>query len=261
MVEAPSVLWEMQAGVAVLRLNRPDRLNALTLELLHRLRLTLIEAVEKGARAVLVTGEGRAFCSGADLAASQAGTGDRNLGDALRTHYNPLTETFAALPVPVVTALNGAAAGAGVSIALSGDIVVAARSSYLLLAFANIGLVPDAGATWLIGKAAGRAKLLEMALLGERLSAEAALDAGLITRVVDDDALLSTAMELARKLAEMPTVALGLIRKQSAVALTGTLSELLEIEAEHQRLAAKTEDFREGVAAFMQKRKPSFSGR
>lgn len=260
MTESPSVIWQMDEGVAIVRLNRPERLNALTLEMLDRLRNTLGEAVAAGARAILVTGEGRAFCSGADLASREDRLTERDLGDAVRTHYNPLTQTFAALQVPVVTAVNGAAAGAGVSIALSGDIVVAARSSYLLLAFANIGLVPDAGASWLIGKTAGRLKLLEMALLGERLSANAALDAGLVTRVADDDTLLETAIALARKLAAMPTVALGLIRKQAAVALTGTLSDLLEVEAVHQGRAADTRDFREGVAAFLDKRKPSFTG-
>ncbi|WP_448661044.1 enoyl-CoA hydratase-related protein [Sphingomonas sp. CJ20] len=260
MSEAPSVRWDMDESVAIVRLNRPERLNALTPEMLDTLRHTLVAAVGDGARAILLTGEGRAFCAGADLTASQASMGRRDLGDSLRDHYNPLTRTFAELPVPVVTAINGAAAGAGVSIALSGDIIVAARSSYLLLAFANIGLVPDAGATWLIAKAAGRAKLLEMALLGERLPAEEALEAGLVTRVVDDEMVFGTALTLARKLAAMPTVALGLIRKQVRVALTGGLDELLEVEADHQAIAASTADFREGVAAFLQKRAPSFTG-
>ncbi len=260
-MEAPSIVWALDGDVAVVRLNRPDRLNALTAEMLDLWRATLGEAVAAGARAVLVTGEGRAFCAGADLAASAAAMAQRDLSDSLRDHYNPLTRAYAELPVPVVTAINGAAAGAGAAFALAGDIVVAARSSYLLLAFANIGLVPDAGATWLIGKAAGRAKLLEMALLGERLSAEDALAAGLVTRVVDDAALFDTALGLARKLAAMPTVAMGLIRKQVAVALTGTLDELLEVEADHQALAASTQDFREGVAAFLQKRPAVFTGR
>ncbi|AJP74451.1 enoyl-CoA hydratase-related protein [Sphingomonas hengshuiensis] len=259
-MEAPSIVWALDGTVAVVRLNRPDRLNALTAEMLDLWRATLGEAVAAGARAVLVTGEGRAFCAGADLAATAAAMAQRDLSDSLRDHYNPLTRAYAELPVPVVTAINGAAAGAGAAFALAGDIVVAARSSYLLLAFANIGLVPDAGATWLIGKAAGRAKLLEMALLGERLSAEDALAAGLVTRVVDDAALFDTALGLARKLAAMPTVAMGLIRKQVAVALTGSLDELLEVEADHQALAASTQDFREGVAAFLQKRAPVFTG-
>ncbi|MCW3849055.1 enoyl-CoA hydratase-related protein [Sphingomonas sp. LB-2] len=254
------VLFEMQRQVAVVRLNRPDRLNALSPDMLDLLRETLLRAVEEGARAVLVTGEGRAFCSGADLAASAAGMGVRDPGVSLRAHYHPVAETFAALPIPVVTAVNGAAAGAGASLALLGDIVVMARSAYLLLAFANIGLVPDAGATWLIAKSAGRAKVLEMALLGERMSAEDARDAGMVSRVVDDEALMDEAMGVAQKLAAMPTKALGMIRKQVAAALTGTLSSTLEVEADHQSAAAKTADFMEGVTAFLQKRKPEFTG-
>ena len=260
MTEAPAVLLEMDGQVAMVRLNRPDRLNALTPAMLDLLRETLLDAVEKGARAVLLTGEGRAFCSGADLAAR--GVGELlEPGENLRTHYNPVAETFAALPIPIVTAVNGAAAGAGASLALLGDIVVMARSSYLLLAFANIGLVPDAGATWLVAKSAGRAKALEMALLGERMSAEDAQAAGMVSRVVDDEALMSEAMTVAQKLAAMPTKALGMIRKQVAAALTGTLSSTLEVEANHQSAAARTEDFREGVAAFLQKRKAEFTGK
>jgi 2-(1,2-epoxy-1,2-dihydrophenyl)acetyl-CoA isomerase len=255
------VLFEMQGQVALVRMNRPERLNAVTPAMLDLLRETLNRAVAEGARAVLVTGEGRAFCAGADLASGAAGMGGNGLGDGLRTHYNPLAETFAALPIPVVTAVNGAAAGAGASIALLGDIVVMAKSAYLLLAFANIGLVPDAGATWLIAKSAGRAKVLEMALLGERMSAEDALAAGMVSRVVDDEALMDEAMGLARKLAAMPTKALGMIRAQVAAALTGTLTSTLEVEAVHQSKAAQTEDFREGVAAFLQKRKAEFTGK
>lgn len=258
-VKMTSVVWELDGRVAVIRLNRPDRLNALTLEMIERLQHRLGAAVASGARAILVVGEGNAFCSGADLSAPM--NDDPDNADALRTHYNPLMRALANLPVPIVTAVNGAAAGAGASIALAGDIVVAARSSYLLLAFANIGLVPDAGSTWLIAKAAGRTKLLEMALLGERLGADAAFDAGLMTRVVEDAALFETAMSYAKRLAEMPTVAMGLIRKQATAAMTGTFDEILELEAVHQAIAAGTQDFKEGIAAFVEKRRPVFKGR
>ena len=184
-----------------------------------------------------------------------------DLGAILDAHYNPLARVIADLPVPLVTAVNGPAVGAGMGFALSGDIVVAARSAYFMLAFANIGLVPDAGATWLIAKAAGRAKVLEMALLGEKLAAHDAKEAGLVTQVVDESAVFGTAMHYARRLAAMPTVALGLIRKQIKAALSGTLEETLALEAEHQSLAARSQDFQEGVAAFLQKRKPEFKGR
>ncbi|WP_213979449.1 enoyl-CoA hydratase-related protein [Sphingomonas sp. dw_22] len=251
------VLYTLDGDVAVIRLNRPDELNALTLDMLDLLAATLARAVEDGARAVLLTGEGRAFCSGASL--RQGAGGDP--GERLRNHYNPVQQAMADLPIPIVSAVNGAAAGAGAAIALGADIVVAATDSYLLLAFANIGLVPDAGATWLIAKAAGRAKVLEMALLGERLHAHEAKEAGLVTHVTDNSALFEMAMGYARRLASMPTVALGLIRKQVKAALSGTLEETLALEAEHQSIAARSEDFREGVAAFLQKRKPEFKGR
>ncbi|MBO9711458.1 enoyl-CoA hydratase-related protein [Sphingomonas sp.] len=257
----PSVLFALEGQVGVLRLNRPDQLNALTPEMLDRIAATLRRAVDEGARAVLVTGEGRAFCSGADLAANSAGGAPRDLGETLRAHYNPMAEAFASLPIPIVTAVNGPAAGAGASIALLGDIVVAARSAYLLLAFSNIGLVPDAGVTWLVAKSAGRAKALEMALLGERMSAEEAQASGLVARVVDDAELMPSAMDLAAKLAAKPTMALGLIRKQVAAALNASLTEVLALEAVHQGKAGQSEDFREGVTAFLQKRPAEFKGR
>ncbi|WP_066794567.1 enoyl-CoA hydratase-related protein [Sphingomonas soli] len=254
-----SILYTRDGDVAVVRLNRPDELNALTLDMLDALRATFRQAVADGARAVLLTGEGRAFCSGASLKGMDSRGGDA--GDRLRNHYNPLQQTMADLPIPIVSAVNGAAAGAGASLALGADIVIAGSNSYLLLAFANIGLVPDAGATWLIAKAAGRAKVLEMALLGDRLSAHDAKEAGLVTHVVDESALFETAMGYARRLAAMPTVALGMIRKQVKAALSGTLEEALALEAEQQSAAARSQDFQEGVAAFLQKRKPEFKGK
>ncbi|MES2988966.1 MAG: enoyl-CoA hydratase-related protein [Pseudomonadota bacterium] len=253
------ILYTLDGNVAVIRLNRPDELNALTMNMLDLLAATLQRAVDDGARAVLLTGEGRAFCSGASLKDMSPGGGDA--GDRLRNHYNPVSQAMADLPIPIVTAINGPAAGAGASLALGADIIVAASNSYVLLAFANIGLVPDAGATWLIAKAAGRAKVLEMALLGEKLPAHEAKEAGLVTIVVDDSALFGTAMDYARKLAAMPTIALGLIRKQVKLALSGTLEETLALEAEHQTLAGRSQDFQEGVAAFLQKRKPEFKGK
>ncbi|RYY32555.1 MAG: 2-(1,2-epoxy-1,2-dihydrophenyl)acetyl-CoA isomerase, partial [Sphingomonadales bacterium] len=217
----------------------------------------IARAADDGARAILLTGEGRGFCAGASLKAIGGG----EPGDQLRRHYNPVQQAMADSPIPIVTAINGPAAGAGAAIALGGDIVVAASHSYLLLAFANIGLVPDAGATWLIAKAAGRAKVLEMALLGEKLPAHDAKEAGLVTHVVDESALFDAAMDYARRLAAMPTVALGLIRKQVKAALSGTLEETLALEAEHQTLAGRSQDFQEGVAAFLQRRKPEFKGK
>ncbi len=254
-----TVLYALEHQVATIRLNRPDRLNALTPDLLARLHDALWRAVDDGARAVLLTGEGRAFCSGADLI--ERGIGPHDLGLSLQTGYHPVAEALAKLPIPIVTALNGPAAGAGAAIALGGDIVVMARSAYLLLAFSNIGLVPDCGATWLVAKSAGRAKALEMALLGEKMSAQEAMDAGLVARVVDDGALMPTALDLAARLAAKPTLALGMIRAQVAAALNATLSQTLGIEAAHQRTAGYSADFREGVAAFVERREPVFTGK
>lgn len=253
------LLSALEDGVLALALNRPDRLNALSTELLVDLTEALDEGVAAGARAVLITGTGRAFCSGADLAGDGGISAD--LGETLETYYHPLFDRLAALDIPVVSAINGPAVGAGVALALAADIVVMARSAYFLLGFVNIGLVPDAGATWLIAKSAGRAKALEMALLGERLSAEEAQSAGLVARVIDDEALASEAEAIARRLADGPTVAVGLIRKQVAAALSSTLPETMAIEAGHQTQAGRTSDFREGVMAFLNKRAPVFRGK
>jgi 2-(1,2-epoxy-1,2-dihydrophenyl)acetyl-CoA isomerase len=247
--------------VATITLNRPDRMNALTPRLFDEASAALDRAVEEGARAVVLTGAGRAFCSGADLVGEPD---DPRLGDSgamLDRYYNPLIRQLTNLPIPVVTAINGPAVGAGLGFALAGDIMVMARSAYGLLAFVNIGLVPDAGSTWLVAKAVGRARALEMALLGERLTADEALAAGLITRVAEDDACLAEATAIAAKLAAGPSVAIGLIRRQVAAALDATLEETLTMERDHQSIASRTHDFAEAVRAFAEKRAPVFQGR
>lgn len=250
---------ESPAGVTTVTIARPERLNALSGETVDELRRAVEEAGRSGARCLLLAGEGRGFSSGADLAAG-GGLPD-DVGASLEKHFNPLLEALFALPIPVVAAVNGPCAGAGCSLALAADIVIAARSAYFLQAFVNIGLIPDAGATWLLPRLAGRARAMEMMMLGERVPAEKALEWGLISRVVEDEHLASEAVALATQLAQGPTMALGLIRKLAREAGHIPLNEALAAERAAQREAGATEDFRNAVTAFLQKRQTRFEGR
>lgn len=255
-----TIRLEHVGAVARIVLDRPDRLNACP----PSMAVEIADALSQmdGARAVLLTGEGRAFCSGADLAA----TGTRSIGGgagsykALTESYNPLMLKLARLPVPVVVAVNGPAAGIGCSLALAGDFTLAAKSAYFLQAFVNIGLVPDGGATWLLPRLIGKARAARMMMLGERIGAEQAEDWGLIYKAVDDAALMDEAMALATRLAEGPTVALGTMRQTLAKALESDFASTLLAEAEGQARAGDSADAREGIAAFLGKRKPQFSG-
>ena len=261
MTDYGTIRYALADAVATITLARPERLNAIVPAMLDELRQALARVVDEGARAVLIAGEGRAFCSGADLIARSDGGLPDDLGAMLESQYNPLALQLANLPIPVVTAVQGAAAGAGCSLALHGDFVVAAESAYFLLAFVNIGLVPDFGATWLVAKGAGRAKALEMMLLGERVPAARALEWGLIYRVVADEMLLAEAEALAKRLAAGPTRAMGMIRRAVGRALVTTLPEVLAQEAVDQRAAGRTADFAEGVMAFVGKRDARFVGK
>ena len=256
-----TITFDLADRVATLAIDRPARMNALTPRVFAELTAAIDAALEQGARAIVLTGTGGAFCSGADLVGDGGAPMPRDLGESLDTSYNPFVRKVAALDVPFLTAINGPAVGAGLGLALLGDISVMARSAYVLLAFVNIGLVPDAGATWLVAKAAGRTKALEMALLGERVSAEDALAAGLVTRVVDDAQVLGQTQALAARLAAGPSVAIGMIRKQVAAALSLDLDQSLAVERENQTRAGHTRDFAEAVRAFGEKRKPVFEGR
>ena len=253
-------LEQSAAAVATIRLARPDSLNALNSALVDELRRAVESLPGSGARALLITGEGRGFSSGADLVGGGGGLPD-DAGMALEKHFNPLVEAIFALDVPVVAAVNGPAAGAGCSLALAADIVVAARSAYFLQAFVNIGLVPDAGATWLLPRLAGRARAMEMMMLGERSSAEQAASWGMISRVVPDEDLESEAVALATRLAQGPTVALGLIRKMARDSAQLSLTEALDSERAAQREAGNSRDFKAAIFAFLEKRQPRFEGR
>jgi 2-(1,2-epoxy-1,2-dihydrophenyl)acetyl-CoA isomerase len=247
------------ARVATLTIARPDRLNALSSQTVDELKAAVEETGRSGARCLLITGEGRGFSSGADLVGG--GGLPQDAGSALEKHFNPLVEALFALPIPVVAAVNGPAAGAGCSLALAADVVIAARSAYFLQAFVNIGLIPDAGATWLLPRLAGRARAAEMMLLGERIPAEQAQSWGMISRVVDNEHLASEAMVLATRLAEGPTVALGLIRQLTRNAEQLSLSDALAAERVAQRTAGESADFKAAVMAFLQKQTPRFEGK
>jgi 2-(1,2-epoxy-1,2-dihydrophenyl)acetyl-CoA isomerase len=246
------------AAVATITLDRPETLNALSAALIEEVRAALASLPGSGARCLLLIGEGRAFSSGADLVAD-GGLPD-DVGAALESHLNPLIEDVFALPMPVVAAVRGPCAGAGCSLALAADIVLAGRSAYFLQAFINIGLVPDAGATWLLPRLAGRARAMEMMMLGERIPAAQAAEWGMISRMVEDEDLETDAIALAARLAQGPTAAYNLLRKLARDAGQAPLSEALAAERRAQTIAGRTDDFKSGVMAFIQKRPPTFKG-
>jgi 2-(1,2-epoxy-1,2-dihydrophenyl)acetyl-CoA isomerase len=264
MTEPEAVLVALDAGVLTLRLNRPDKLNAFN-EAMHRaLRAGFERAAEDAAvRAVLLTGAGRGFSAGQDLGDRDPRQGGPapDLGATLETFYNPTLRLIRALEKPVVCAVNGVAAGAGANIALVCDIVLAARSARFIQAFAKIGLVPDSGGTWSLPRILGEPRAKALALLAEPLDAETAAAWGLIWKAVDDAALIDEARGIALRLAAGPTRGLGLTKRAIQAAAGNSLDAQLDLERDLQREAGRTADYAEGVAAFLDKRKPEFTGR
>ena len=253
---------EIDGPVAVLRMNDPDVLNALSPGMIKGMTdaLDFLAAAETPARCLVLTGTGRAFSTGANLQGRGKDGITRGAGQTLETVFHPFIRRLRDLPCPIVTAVNGPAAGAGMSVALMGDLVLCARSAYFLQAFRRIGLVPDCGSTWLLPRLVGTARAVELSLMGERLPAEKALEWGLVNRVHDDTVLMEEAMKLAHDLANGPTVALSLIRKLYWESPENSFEDQLNLEFQCQRVAGAAEDFKEGVTAFLEKRPAKFKG-
>jgi 2-(1,2-epoxy-1,2-dihydrophenyl)acetyl-CoA isomerase len=259
-----NILFAIDGGVARLTLNRPDRLNSFNDAMHAEVRDALGRVREDdGARVLLLTGAGRGFCAGQDLADRAVAPGEApvDLGASIDRNYKPLVLGLRSLPMPVVCAVNGVAAGAGANIALACDIVIAARSASFIQAFAKIGLIPDSGGTWFLPRLVGSARAMGLALLGDKLSAEDAASWGLIWRCVDDAELSTIVDKLLQHLAQAPTRGLAAIKQALNASAGNTLTSQLDLERDLQRTLGQSADYREGVAAFAAKRPPQFTGR
>ncbi len=258
-----TIRLEREAGVATLTFNRPERLNSFTVAMHGEVRAALdAVAADPSVRCLVLTGAGRGFCAGQDLndRAVAPSTDAPDLGHSIETYYRPLIVTLRSLPLPVICAINGVAAGAGANLALAGDLVFAARSASFVQSFAKLGLVPDCGGTWVLPRLVGRARALGLALLGDKLTAEQAEQWGLIWRSVDDAQLMPTVNEVARQLAAGPTRGYARTKQAIDAADRLTLEQSLDLERDYQRELGRSADYREGVTAFMDKRVPRFTG-
>jgi len=250
---------ETDGPLMIITLNRPERLNAMAPQMADEIGEAFYDLGD--ARAILITGEGKGFCSGADLSARGEGGSKGGSHQALQNHYNPAINQVLRAPVPVICAVNGPAAGVGCSLALAADFTIASKKAYFLQAFVNIGLVPDGGSTWLLTRAIGRARATRMMMLGEKIGGEQAEEWGLVYKSVEADDLMAEARTLAEKLANGPTLALRTMKANINLALDGTLPQVFVNEAEGQRLAGASADAMEGGMAFLQKRKAEFKGK
>jgi len=264
MADYKTLQLTIEDGVAILTLNRPDRLNSFTVAMHEEMQdaLTQIETDET-IRAVLLTGAGRGFCAGQDLGDRAVAPGGEavDLGHSCETYWNPMVRRLSEMAIPVICAVNGVAAGAGANVALACDIVMAAKSAKFIQSFANIGLIPDSGGTWVLPRLIGQARALAITLTGEPVMAEKAEDWGMIYKAVDDEALLETALTLAKKLASGPTLGLAETKKRIRDSAQNTLAQELNLERDAMRKLGYSADYAEGVAAFMEKRKPVFTGK
>ena len=255
-----TIQFEGEGGVARLTLNRPERLNSFTVEM----HAEVADALARldGTRVLVLTGAGRGFCAGQDLNDRAVAPGESvDLGESVEKRYNPLVLRLTSLPFPVIARVNGVAAGAGANIALACDVVIAAKSAKFIQSFASIGLIPDSGGTWLLPRLVGQARALGLALTAEPLSAEKAAEWGLIWKAVEDEALDAEVDTLAARLASAPTRGLGRIKKMIRESWGHSLEEELDLQREAMRELGGSDDYREGVAAFMEKRVPRFTGK
>lgn len=255
---------DIDGAVAVMTLNHPEVMNAISLEMLEGLKqaLDIVEDPDTGVRCLIMTGEGRGFCTGANLQDRRSEDGGKqDMGIRLELYYHPFFRRLRNLPIPFLTAVNGPAAGVGMSFALMGDLILCAKSAYFLQAFRRVGLVPDGGSTWLLPRLIGLARAKELSLLGEKLPAEKAVEWGLANRVYDDDKLMGEAKKMAAELAAGPTVTFGLMRQLYWESPDNSYEEQLNRERQLQRRSGDTADHKEGVQAFLEKRPAKFEGR
>ena len=255
-----TIEFKLEGGIARLTLNRPDRLNSFTVQMHDEVADAL--ATLENARVLVLTGAGRGFCAGQDLNDRAVAPGEAvDLGESVELRYNPLIRRLTSLPMPVIARVNGVAAGAGANIALACDIVIAAKSAKFIQSFANLGLIPDSGGTWVLPRLVGQARALGLALTAEPLPAEKAAEWGLIWKAVEDDRLDAEVDALAAKFASAPTRGLAAIKRMIRESWGHSLDQELELQRDAMRELGMTEDYREGVAAFMEKRTPNFTGR
>ncbi len=260
-VDLETILFELDSGVLTLTLNRPDSYNACNEQLTTDLRAALKEAEKNPeVRAIVLTGAGKAFCSGQDLKEAPEPGARRSLADSLVRRYNPIIGKLRSIPKPVITAINGIAAGAGCSLALAGDMRLMSENASLLQAFVNIGLVPDSGSSHFLAHTVGYAKAFEIATLGEKIPADQALALGLVNRVLPAESLMEETRDLALRYAQGPTKAYGYIKKMLQRAEHTSIEDALEYEVFMQEAAGRTNDYGEGVRAFVEKRKAEFKG-